>query len=198
MVKGTPVETVWMGAESGSQKILDAMDKGTRVEQIYAATQRLHRAGIRVGFFLQFGYIGEDRGDIERTLQMLRDCRPDDIGISVSYPLPGTRFYERVKQELGDKQNWIDSDDLAMMYRGTYAPEFYRVLYRVVHHEFRMRRAIEEIARAISQPVRWRARHARLAASIPAHFIRWQMTRGKLDRLGHEPSAAALRSASTQ
>ncbi|MDE3092064.1 MAG: B12-binding domain-containing radical SAM protein, partial [Chloroflexota bacterium] len=78
--------TVWMGAESGSQTILDAMDKGTRVEQIYAAARRLHRAGIQVGFFLQYGYRGEERADIEKTLQMVRDCQPDDIGISVSYP----------------------------------------------------------------------------------------------------------------
>ncbi len=183
--------SVWMGAESGSQKILDAMDKGTRVEQIYAAAERLHRAGICVGFFLQFGYIGEDREDIEKTLQMIRDCKPDGIGISVSYPLPGTKFYARVKQELGEKQNWIDSDDLAMLYRGTYAPEFYRVLYRVVHYEFRMRRAIDEFARAISQQARWRLHHARLAASIPAHFIRWQMLRGKLNRLGRVPGTAA-------
>ncbi|MBV9357947.1 MAG: B12-binding domain-containing radical SAM protein, partial [Chloroflexi bacterium] len=88
-------DIVWVGAESGSQSVLDAMDKGTRVEQIYAAAERLHAHGVRVGFFLQFGYPGETRADIERTLQMVRDCKPDDIGMSVSYPLPGTVFYER-------------------------------------------------------------------------------------------------------
>ncbi len=133
--------TVWMGAESGSQKILDAMEKGTRVEQIYAAAARLHHAGIAVGFFLQFGYRGEARSDIEQTLQMVRDCAPDDIGISVSYPLPGTKFYERVKAELGEKKNWVDSDDLAMMYRGAFSSAFYRKLHAVVHKEFRARKA---------------------------------------------------------
>ncbi len=139
--------TVWMGAESGSQKILDAMEKGTRVEQIYVAAARLHRAGIAVGFFLQFGYRGEARADIEQTLQMLRDCAPDDIGISVSYPLPGTKFYERVKAELGEKQNWIDSDDLAMMYRGAFSSTFYRKLHAVVHKEFRARKAWQALRR---------------------------------------------------
>ena len=57
--------------------------------------------GIEVGFFLQFGYPGETREDIEQTLQMVRACRPDDIGVSVSYPLPGTPFYERVEAQLG-------------------------------------------------------------------------------------------------
>jgi anaerobic magnesium-protoporphyrin IX monomethyl ester cyclase len=85
-------EIVWVGAESGSQKILDAMDKGTRVEQIYAAATNLHAQGIKIAFFLQFGYPGENRSDIEATLRMVRDCRPDDIGMSVSYPLPGTKF----------------------------------------------------------------------------------------------------------
>ena len=94
---------VWMGAESGSQKILDAMDKGTRVEQIYEARENLRRHGIRACFFLQFGYPGETWEDIEQTIRMVRETEPDDIGVSVSYPLPGTKFYERVAAELGRK-----------------------------------------------------------------------------------------------
>jgi anaerobic magnesium-protoporphyrin IX monomethyl ester cyclase len=131
---------VWMGAESGSQRILDAMDKGVRVEQIHEAARLLHARGIAVGLFLQFGYLSETWEDIEATLAMARDIDPEDIGVSVSYPLPGTKFYERVRAKLGPKQNWYDSNDLAMMYRATYAPEFYRVLHRVVHHQFRARR----------------------------------------------------------
>jgi anaerobic magnesium-protoporphyrin IX monomethyl ester cyclase len=141
--------TAWIGAESGSQRILDAMEKGTRVEQIGTATRRLRAAGIEVGFFLQFGYPGETLEDVELTLRMVRDCRPDDIGVSVSYPLPGTPFYERVRAQLGDKRNWVDSDDLAMMYRATYVPEFYPALHRLAHAEFRGRRAYE-VARAMT------------------------------------------------
>jgi anaerobic magnesium-protoporphyrin IX monomethyl ester cyclase len=134
-------KTVWLGAESGSQKILDAMEKGDKVEDIYHAAELLHENGIEVGFFLQFGYPGEQWGDVQKTLKMVRECAPDDIGISVSYPLPGTKFFERVKLELGEKQNWIDSDDLAMLYRGPYPQEFYRILHGRVHHEFRLRKA---------------------------------------------------------
>ena len=71
-------------------------DKGITVEQIYRASQTLRAAGIEVGFFLQFGYPGEGLQEIEQTLKMVRECRPDEIGMSVSYPLPGTRFYESV------------------------------------------------------------------------------------------------------
>jgi len=134
-------KTVWLGAESGSQNILDAMDKGDQVEDIYRAVDLLHNNKIEVGFFLQFGYPGEMWKDVQQTLKMVRDCAPDDVGISVSYPLPGTKFFERVKMELGEKQNWIDSNDLAMLYRGPFPQEFYRILHGRVHHEFRLRKA---------------------------------------------------------
>src|SRR5438045_2508037 len=142
------------------------MEKGTQVENIYEAARRLHAAGIQVGFFLQFGYPGETREDIERTLQMVRDCQPDDIGMSVSYPLPGTRFFAAVQHELGSKQNWQDSDDLAMLYRGPFSTSFYRVLHRVLHREFRARRAWSELSRRLRRPYTLRPRHLRLVAAI--------------------------------
>jgi anaerobic magnesium-protoporphyrin IX monomethyl ester cyclase len=138
-------ETVWVGAESGSQKILDAMDKGTTVEEIQAATARLKSKGIRVGYFLQFGYLGETKLDIDSTVRMMLENMPDEIGISVSYPLPGTTFYERVKSELKEKQNWTDSDDLAMMYHATYSPAFYKLLHRYVHSRYRIKRGWEQL-----------------------------------------------------
>ena len=115
-LKAAGCEMVWTGAESGSQRVLDAMEKGTRVEQIREAAARLRAAGIRFSFFLQFGYPGEGWSDIELTRRLVLDCLPDDIGISVSYPLPGTPFYEQVRAQLGERQNWFDSADLAMLY----------------------------------------------------------------------------------
>lgn len=128
---------VWIGAESGAQKVLDAMEKGITVEQIYRATAKLRAYGIRVGYFLQFGYPGEGEREIEATLDMVRRALPDEIGISVSYPLPGTRFYERVLNEMGEKRNWSESADLAMMFQGAYSTRFYRVLARYVHMDHR-------------------------------------------------------------
>jgi radical SAM superfamily enzyme YgiQ (UPF0313 family) len=126
---------VWMGVESGSQKILDAMQKGLRVEQTAQARENLRENGIRACYFLQFGYPGETWGDIRKTIQLVRETRPDDLGISVSYPLPGTKFYERVREQLGEKTNWVDSEDLSMMFKGAYTSEFYRALHDALHAE---------------------------------------------------------------
>jgi anaerobic magnesium-protoporphyrin IX monomethyl ester cyclase len=128
---------VWMGAESGSQQILDAMDKGIRVKDIFRAVENLRGQDIRACFFLQFGYPGETWSEIEETIRMVRENRPDDIGVSVSYPLPGTRFFEQVSEQLGSKSNWSDSADLAMMFRGAYSSEFYRALAEAMHTEVR-------------------------------------------------------------
>jgi anaerobic magnesium-protoporphyrin IX monomethyl ester cyclase len=134
-LKRAGCEEVWMGAESGSQAILNAMDKTLTVASIQSARARLGAAGIRAAFFLQFGYPGETLKEIEETIRLVRNCRPDDIGVSVSYPLPGTVFHERVRQQLGAKRNWIDSQDLSVMFRAAYTDEFYRALRNALHFE---------------------------------------------------------------
>lgn len=133
---------VWIGAESGSQRILDAMDKGITVEQIAQARVLLKKHGVRTGFFLQFGYLGETDEDVHKTIAMLERLMPDDIGISVSYPLPGTGFFEKVKGAMGAKRNWTDSDDLAMMFRQQQRPAYYKRLHRYVHKRFRRRQSL--------------------------------------------------------
>ncbi len=148
-LKRAGCKIVWVGAESGSQKILDAMDKGTTVAQIIQSARRLHDLGIQVGFFLQFGYPGERLSDIRKTISMVYEADPDDIGISVSYPLPGTPFFEKVKEQLGIRQNWMDSDDLAMMFNGPYHTRFYRVLHQFVHKLFTVRKRWQRVSRFI-------------------------------------------------
>ncbi len=164
-------QTVWVGAESGSQKVLDAMEKGTTIDQIYEATALLHNAGIQVGFFLQFGYPGETKEDIEKTLQVVKDCQPDEIGISVSYPLPGTKFYERVKAQLGEKQNWVDSQDLELMFAGEYHPDFYRTLHRVVHKKFSVWRGLRATKELLRTPSQLDQRSLRHVASMIYHGV---------------------------
>jgi anaerobic magnesium-protoporphyrin IX monomethyl ester cyclase len=126
---------VWIGAESGSQKVLDAMNKGTSVEAILRARRLLGERGIRVGFFLMLGYLGEDLSDILATRDLVETASPDDVGVSVAYPLPGTRFYDSVNRQLGQKKNWQESSDLEMMFGGTYCSEFYRAVRDLLHDQ---------------------------------------------------------------
>ena len=191
-LKRAGCDIVWIGAESGSQKILNAMEKGTKVAEIYETAEKLHQVGVRVGFFLQFGYPGETREDIDRTLQMVRDCQPDDVGMSVSYPLPGTQFYERVKVQLGDKQNWVDSSDLAMMYQGPFTTAFYRHLHVVLHKEFRSQRAWQDLKTAVRHPRRLRPRHLRRMAGMIYRQITLPLARAKLNQLAQIPHDSSV------
>lgn len=153
LLSSSGAETVWIGAESGSQKILDAMDKGTTIDQIEKSTELLKQHGIKVGFFLQFGYLGEQREDIDKTLQMVLKLMPDEIGISISYPLPGTKFYETVKKSLEQKQNWIDSDDLDMMFDGAFSSDFYKQLHRYIHSVYRKHRGYHYLRNFFKNPL---------------------------------------------
>ena len=128
-------EEVWLGVESGAQAVLDAMDKGSTLEQIATATMSLKAHGIRCGWFIMLGYPGEEWNELLSTRDLIRALAPDDIGVSVAYPLPGTAFYERVRSGFGAQRNWRESDDLAMLFRGTYDSEFYRAVRDLLHEE---------------------------------------------------------------
>jgi len=143
LLKSSGCEEVWLGVESGSQKILDAMDKGTRVAEIYSARHALRRAGIRTCFFIQFGYLGESFEDILLTVHLIRELLPDDIGVSVSYPLPGTKFYDRVRSAMGAKTHWDHSHDLSVMHPATFTSPFYHHLHTTLHRDLNLRLLIE-------------------------------------------------------
>jgi anaerobic magnesium-protoporphyrin IX monomethyl ester cyclase len=136
-------QEAWIGAESGSQRVLDEMNKGTTVAELHAARRRLGAAGIRVGFFIQLGYLGEELSDLLATRRLIETARPDDVGVSVAYPLPGTRFHELVKAQLLEKTRWQDSGDLAMMFHGAYTSEFYRAVRDLLHEEVELRQSPE-------------------------------------------------------
>jgi len=146
-------DEVWIGAESGSQKILDKMDKGTSIQQIEDSTFLMKKQGIKPCFFLQLGYLDELWVDIKATINMLFKLMPYDIGVSVSYPLPGTKFHDIVASQLDDKANWTDSDELLMMYESTFSPQFYKTLHRFIHKRFRQKQV--EINVSVNTIVKW-------------------------------------------
>jgi anaerobic magnesium-protoporphyrin IX monomethyl ester cyclase len=147
---------VWLGVESGSQRVLDAMDKGSQVHAARTATRNLRRAGIRAAWFLQLGYPPEDWDDIVLTRDLVLDEMPDDVGVSVAYPLPGTVFHERLAAELGPRRNWRDTAELAMLFPGTFDTAFYRLVRDALH---------ADVASGAADGERWRD----LARRAPAH-----------------------------
>ncbi|MDB4904276.1 MAG: radical protein [Mucilaginibacter sp.] len=168
-------EIAWIGAESGSQKVLDAMDKGITVEQIRKATLLMKEAGIKPSFFIQFGYPGELKEDIQLTINMINELLPFEIGISVSYPLPGTKFYEKVKADLKKKTNWTDSDEMALMFNNTFPASYYKQLHRYVHQNYHKHLAKNSLVKLIKDPLSINVGGLRKAASVifyaPATFI---------------------------
>ncbi|MDB4916753.1 MAG: Radical domain protein [Gemmatimonadetes bacterium] len=152
-------EEVWLGVESGSQRIVDAMEKDMRIDDVRRATRALRAHGIRACWFLQLGYPSEAWEDVLQTRDLVREERPDDIGVSVAYPLPGTGFHRMVKAQLGLHRNWQDTDDLAMLFHGTYTTAFYRELRDALHEEARAPVANDDRWNALARD-EWRHRSA--------------------------------------
>jgi len=161
-------KTVWMGVESGSQRVLDAMDKDLKVADIYRATELLKQAGIEVCFFLQFAYPGETARDIRATWDMIADLKPDQIGISVAYPLPGTPFHHKVADQLTDRDHWDHSQFMKPMHQTPYPAEFYAHLYHYFHALFaRLKRPFRSGLHGLLD--RWR--HWRIVQRIAKYGV---------------------------
>jgi anaerobic magnesium-protoporphyrin IX monomethyl ester cyclase len=124
------------GAESGSQKVLDAMKKGTRVEQIGRAADLCRQAGIETYFYLMLGYPGEEWADIRETVKLLKDTRPNQFSSTVAYPLPGTEFYEEVQHRLLDTPDWDYTAENRLLFQRGHSTRFYRWVQRWLHQEW--------------------------------------------------------------
>jgi len=168
-------ENVWIGAESGSQKVLDAMDKGITVNQIHEATRLMKAYNIKPSFFIQFGYPEEQKEDIALTINMINELLPFEIGISVSYPLPGTKFYENVKADLKKKTNWTDSDEMALMFHNTFPPSYYKQLHKYVHQNYHKHLAKNSLVKVMRHPFNANFKSVKKALAVfyyaPATFI---------------------------
>jgi anaerobic magnesium-protoporphyrin IX monomethyl ester cyclase len=117
---------VWIGSESGSQRILDAMQRGVKVEQVRDAVSLCKQNGIQTGMFLMWGYESEDIADIEATVDHVKQCRPDVFFTTVSYPIKGTPYFDKVASRLVNIGEWNSSTDREIRVRGRHSERFYR------------------------------------------------------------------------
>ncbi|HEY3825493.1 MAG TPA: radical SAM protein [Bryobacteraceae bacterium] len=117
---------VWIGSESGSQRILNAMERGVTVGQVQRAVSLCKTNGIETGMFLMWGYDGEDISDIEATVDHVKQCRPDIFFTTVSYPIKGTPYFERVAPRLVSIKRWEQSTDRDFQIQGRHSRRFYK------------------------------------------------------------------------
>ena len=102
---------IWIGSESGSQKILDAMQRGVKVEQVRRACRLAHAQGIQVGMFLMWGYEGEEIEDIAATVEHVKQSNPDVFFTTVSYPIKGTGYFDKVRERVELPIAWAEASD---------------------------------------------------------------------------------------
>jgi anaerobic magnesium-protoporphyrin IX monomethyl ester cyclase len=117
---------IWIGSESGSQRILDAMQRGVKVEQVRQAVALCREHGIQSGMFLMWGYEGEEMEDVEATVEHVKQCRPDIFFTTVAYPIKGTPYFERVHNKLVRLKPWRDSTDREITIKGRHSRAFYQ------------------------------------------------------------------------
>lgn len=131
---------LWIGSESGSQRILDAMDRGVKIEQVHQAVEMCRERGIQSGMFLMWGYEGEDLKDIEATVKHVSKSKPDIFFTTVSYPIKGTPYYNRIAKRLIQIAPWGQTSDRELKIQGRHSRAFYSYADKLLRDEVALAR----------------------------------------------------------
>jgi radical SAM superfamily enzyme YgiQ (UPF0313 family) len=134
---------VWVGSESGSQRILDAMERGVTVEQVRSAISLCKSRGIETGMFLMWGYADEELSDVEATVEHVKACLPDIFFTTVSYPIKGTPYYSEVGNRLASVDDWARTSDRELRIRGRHSRRYFQFADKLLRSEvdlFRLKR----------------------------------------------------------
>jgi radical SAM superfamily enzyme YgiQ (UPF0313 family) len=161
---------IWIGAESGSQRILDAMDRRTDATRMRTMIRSLRRHGIRAGTFIMLGYEGEAWSDLDATAQHLRDSLPDDLLTTVAYPIKGTPYYDDVAAKVVALRPWEQGSDRDLTVLGRFSAGFYGHAQRWLSGELAM-------AREWQRPDRSYLRLAKATASAKTHRLAMHLRR---------------------
>ncbi len=151
---------IWIGSESGSQRILDSMDRGVKIEQVQRAVALTRQRGIESGMFLMWGYEGEDLEDIEATIKHVSISKPDIFFTTVSYPIKGTPYYQRVADRLVQLRPWSQTSDREIRIKGRHSQHFYAYADKLLRDEVELARLANSSSSEAS------AHAAQLQASI--------------------------------
>lgn len=125
MLKETGCFRVWIGAESGSQRVIDLMDRRVDVNQVRDMIKLTKKHGIQTGTFIMLGYPGETEADIEETIQHLKESDPDHFTITVAYPIKGTELYQEVEATQTTDLDWSTTTDRQIDFERMYSRKYY-------------------------------------------------------------------------
>ncbi|MFO1465994.1 MAG: radical SAM protein [Steroidobacteraceae bacterium] len=171
---------IWIGSESGSQRILDAMQRGVSVEQVRNAVRLAQKHGIKVGMFLMWGYEGEEFEDIAATVEHVKQSNPDIFFTTVSYPIKGTTYFDEVSGKVGLPLAWSQATDRDYVIAGRRGREYYRLADTWLRNEVEAhrvaptdaQRASDLRAVAVNAREELRRRHdAPQSAAMPASAL---------------------------
>ncbi len=126
---------IWIGSESGSRRILDAMERGVTPEQVQWACQAAKRHGIEVGMFLMWGYEGETEEDIDATIDHVKKSDPGIFLTTVAYPIKNTAYYKEVADRVVSPQSWAQGTDRDHAIRGRHSRAYYRHADQLLRQE---------------------------------------------------------------
>jgi len=126
---------IWIGAESGSQKIIDAMDRRVNVNTVKDAIVKTNEVGIETGTFIMLGYPGETEVDINETITYLKNANPTHFTITIAYPIKGTSLYTEIEKDITIQPEWETSTDRQIDFKRTYSRKYYDYAVRKVVNE---------------------------------------------------------------
>ncbi|AXC13030.1 Radical SAM domain protein [Acidisarcina polymorpha] len=129
---------IWIGSESGSQRLLDSMDRGVKVEQVQRAVEMSRARKIESGMFLMWGYEGEEMEDIEATVRHVSKAKPDIFFTTVSYPIKGTPYYQQVQSKLVQLKPWAQTSDREIKIAGRHSRAYYAHADRLLRDEVQL------------------------------------------------------------
>jgi radical SAM superfamily enzyme YgiQ (UPF0313 family) len=143
MLKESGCYRVWIGAESGSQQVIDFMDRRVNVDQVREMIHLSKKYGLETGTFIMLGYPGETEKDIEETINHLKRSNPDYFTITLAYPIKGTEFYQEVETDLNNSFSWELNNDRERVFKRIYSQKYYRHALRRVVNEVNYKKKMD-------------------------------------------------------
>jgi len=134
LLKSSGCKKIWIGAESGSQKVIDLMDRRINIENTIAIINQARKKGISTGTFIMLGYPGETKRDIVKTAQYLKKASPDELTIGLAYPISGTKLFDQVENDFSQPYNWETTTEREIVFKRTYSKRFYHFAVRYLHY----------------------------------------------------------------